>query len=173
MADRLPEIPGAAFLPGIRVADRERDRYVEHLAQCHAQGRLPEPAFRARLDAATRAATQGELTRLLTDLPGLPAPRRRVRDIWAAAAPGTGRRWAHILTAVAAVLWAVVVPLTLYTATGHPVVYGTGEWAWEATQHSGLAVAAMWSFLLTGIAGLAVDVGWWAEWEKRRSSARR
>lgn len=81
--------PGAD-LPqeAIRASDRERDEVADALREHTAAGRLTLEEFSARLEAATRARTRGELARVLEDLPdrGDPAP--------AAAARVTHRGWA-------------------------------------------------------------------------------
>jgi hypothetical protein len=160
------DIPDADVLHGReRACDADRDRYIAHLSECFRLGYIPEAAFRARMAAAAEAVARDDLARLLGDLPAFPSPHRHLRAIWAALDKGTRRRWMHITAATTALLWAIMAPLVLYTATGYPVIYGSGNWAWEATQHSALALAAMWFFIITGVAGFCANLYWWAKWE--------
>lgn len=63
-----------AYDPAMRASDVDRDRVAERLREAHAEGRLSLEEFQARLDAAIRARTYGDLEPLLRDLP---APYRR------------------------------------------------------------------------------------------------
>ncbi|MFE6224835.1 DUF1707 domain-containing protein [Streptomyces sp. NPDC057854] len=59
-------------VPELRVSDRERDAAVDILAAALAEGRLLPHEHAARVEAALRAHTAGELAPLTADLP---APR--------------------------------------------------------------------------------------------------
>lgn len=59
----------------LRASDADRESCALALRAHYAQGRIDEEELEERLGAATRARTQGELHRLLRDLP--PPSRRR------------------------------------------------------------------------------------------------
>ena len=59
----------------LRASDADRDRCVHALRAHYAQGRIDNEELEERLEAATRARTQGELSRLVRDLPRS-SPRR-------------------------------------------------------------------------------------------------
>ena len=69
-APTRPSWPGA----DIRIGDAERTEVADRLARHFSDGRLDEAEFGERLDQAMRAKTMADLSRLLTDLPGEPAP---------------------------------------------------------------------------------------------------
>jgi len=72
-----PPTPGAflrwSHYREIRASDADRDRTVAELTEHHVQGRLDSDELRQRTQLAYSAKTSGELTRLLSDLPG-PGP---------------------------------------------------------------------------------------------------
>lgn len=59
----------------VRVSDADCDRVVEALAEHHVAGRLSFSELNDRVEAAFRALTGADLTRLLNDLPA-PSQRR-------------------------------------------------------------------------------------------------
>jgi hypothetical protein len=66
---------------GLRVGDSEREAVAAELREHYAQGRLTIEDFQRRLDAALKARTRGDLSKLISDLPNakpagapLPAP---------------------------------------------------------------------------------------------------
>jgi len=176
MSDHFPAarrtIPGAVDIPDAeilhgreRACDADRDRCIAHLAECFRLGYISEPVFHVRMAAVAEAVARDEFAKLLEDLPALQSPRRRLREIRASLGRETGRRWVHIIAATAALTWAILGAATVFAATGYPVIYGSGRNAWEATQHSSLALAGMWCFVITGVAGLAADIYWWVRFE--------
>jgi hypothetical protein len=116
----------------MRASNAERDEALRSLAAHYAEGRLDQPEFDRRAEAALTAATQDQLRRLFADLPardGLDgrdepatAPERSTRG-WAAT-PGRPP-WARRVDAsgrptrpgpplpVAAVLFAVLLTLAV------------------------------------------------------------
>ena len=54
----------------MRASDAERDEALRTLAAHYVEGRLDQPEFDRRADAALTAATQDQLRRLFADLPG-------------------------------------------------------------------------------------------------------
>jgi hypothetical protein len=56
--------------PGIRASDEDRSRTADALGEHYAAGRLTLEEFHERLDQVYAATTQGELDRLMADLPG-------------------------------------------------------------------------------------------------------
>jgi Domain of unknown function (DUF1707) len=60
---------------GLRVSDAERDAVAEELARHLQDGRLDAAEFDERVSQAMTARTQGDLDRLLADLPQ-PAPEQ-------------------------------------------------------------------------------------------------
>jgi len=61
--------------PAVRASDADRERVARTLGEHGAAGRLTPEELEQRLDAAYAARTQGDLERLLDDLPPAPAPR--------------------------------------------------------------------------------------------------
>lgn len=160
------EVPGADVLHGPRACDSDRNRYIHHLAKCHQLGYIQSGVFTARMEAAAECVTQDQLAALTSDLPAPVPPQAKLRDrIKGLGRTALGRRWLHICAAAAALCWAVVIPMLIFTETGYAVVYGTGKDAWEQTQHPGLAIAAMFFFIITGAVGLIADLGWWIHYE--------
>jgi hypothetical protein len=74
----------------MRASDAERDEALRALAGHYAEGRLDQPEFDRRAEAALAAATQDQLRRLFADLPerGLAAAPERSARGWAASSPG-------------------------------------------------------------------------------------
>ena len=64
--ERYPVEPDRA---SVRASDAERDEAVRTLAAHYAEGRLDQPEFDERSDAALAAVTREQLRRLFTDLP--------------------------------------------------------------------------------------------------------
>jgi hypothetical protein len=62
-----------------RASDTDRDRAAQAIREHFAAGRLTEEEMTERVDAAYAARTEGELRRLLVDLPQLPATRAEQR----------------------------------------------------------------------------------------------
>jgi hypothetical protein len=58
-----------AYQPSLRVGDTEREAVAAELREHYARGRLTLTEFNQRLDAAFAAKTQGDLTRITSDLP--------------------------------------------------------------------------------------------------------
>jgi hypothetical protein len=54
----------------MRASDAEREEALRTLAAHYAEGRLDQPEFDQRADAALVAVTREELSRLFADLPG-------------------------------------------------------------------------------------------------------
>lgn len=59
--------------PQMRASHADRDRATDVLRAGYAEGRLTKDEYDARVDAVLRAATHGELSRLVGDLPQGPA----------------------------------------------------------------------------------------------------
>jgi Domain of unknown function (DUF1707) len=60
----------------LRASDADRDAVVSRLRDAAAEGRLDPEELEERVDAALRARTYGELSRLVADLPGDTAAAR-------------------------------------------------------------------------------------------------
>ncbi len=85
---RLPALAGQEPAPGLRAGDADRDAAAAALAEHFAQGRLTLDELSARLDATLTAATYGELSQAVRDLPDLVSrPGGRAR---ASAPPAAG-----------------------------------------------------------------------------------
>ena len=69
----------------VRASDAEREDVSRQLSAHAAAGRLTPQELDERLDAAYGARTNGELMRLLEDLPAAPAPRAQDHRAGAAA----------------------------------------------------------------------------------------
>lgn len=61
--------------PAVRASDADRERVARALSEHGAAGRLTPEELDERLDAAYAARTQGDLDRLLDDLPAGPVAR--------------------------------------------------------------------------------------------------
>ena len=87
----------------IRTSDRERDAVVRRLRDQCAAGRLSIDELDERLARAYAAVTQGELNRLVADLPAdephPPSTARRRRFFWPGIAPFSEQR--HLATSCA------------------------------------------------------------------------
>ena len=59
--------------PDLRASDAQRERAAEEIREHFAAGRLTDEELSDRLQAAYSARTEHDLTRLLSDLPKLPA----------------------------------------------------------------------------------------------------
>jgi DUF1707 SHOCT-like domain len=70
---RPPEVKSEAA-PVKRIGDATRDIYISHLQEMFTQGYLSQEEFSSRSNAAIAALTERDLTKLISDLPGLPAP---------------------------------------------------------------------------------------------------
>ena len=72
-ASSAPQRPG---WPGTetRIGDAERTEVADRLARHFSDGRLDEAEFGDRLDRAMQAKTMADLSVLVADLPGEPAP---------------------------------------------------------------------------------------------------
>jgi|HubBroStandDraft_2_1064218.scaffolds.fasta_scaffold98591_4 hypothetical protein len=157
------EIPGANVLSGRdRACDADRNRYIDHLSECHRLGYIPADVFHARMAAAAEAVTVDQLARLIGDLRPLPPPRPPLRS---RLGRPTARRWLHIIVAAACLCVTFAAPAVIYSLTGYQVTYGSGSQSWTALQHSGPAIAVMWLLAILGITALAADIGWWIRWE--------
>lgn len=160
------EIPGADILHNARACDADRGRYITHLAKCHELGYIPGEVFNARMEAAAECVTQDRLAALMSDLPALVPVKAKIKvRLTGLGRTELGRRWLHIAVIPAALCWAVVIPVLIFAETGYPVIYGAGKNVWEQTQHPGVALAAMFFFIITGVVGLVVNLGWWINYE--------
>jgi hypothetical protein len=160
------DAPGADILRTDRACDAERSRYISHLSRCLQAGYIPGEVFTARMEAAAECVTRDQLAALLADLPALTEPTGTLRDRAREVCRGdAARRWLHIAAAAAAACWAVMIPVLIFSGTGHTVVYGHGTGQWAETQHSGPALAVMFFFVITGVVGLIADIIWWVCWE--------
>ncbi len=59
--------------PDLRVSDEQRDRAAQEIREHYAAGRLTDDELSDRIQAAYSARTEQELSKLLADLPKLPA----------------------------------------------------------------------------------------------------
>lgn len=76
MQPRPEPDPRPARRPELRIGDAERDRVCDLLAEHFQAGRLTADEFDQRAGSAVNAVTEGDLRRLLADLPE-PAPVSR------------------------------------------------------------------------------------------------
>jgi Domain of unknown function (DUF1707) len=100
----------------VRASDAERDDALRSLAAHYADGRLDQPEFDRRSDAALAAVTRDQLRTLFTDLPGRQAavPERAVRM-----RGGPPRPAVPVLVAV---LFALAVVAVLHGAPPFPLI---------------------------------------------------
>ena len=66
--------PASPANPNLRVSDAERAEVADRLAKHYGDGRLDQAEFNERLDQATQAKTQADLSGVLADLPETDAP---------------------------------------------------------------------------------------------------
>ena len=165
------EVPGTDVLSSQRACDADRNRVIDHLAECHKMGHIPNDVFQARLATAADAVTHTQLTEMLADLPAL-APLRipwhqRVR---AAADQVAMRRWLHIAGALGALCIMIVVPAVIYAVTAFQVQFSApGQGTWLQTEHTGMMISLFWFTAVVGLVLLAADIAWWGAWESRNS----
>ena len=62
----------------LRASDADRQQVIDALGRHTAMGRLTLDEFAARVDAAARSKTAGELAAVTADLPTAPAPTHAV-----------------------------------------------------------------------------------------------
>ncbi|HEY1177498.1 MAG TPA: DUF1707 domain-containing protein [Phytomonospora sp.] len=60
----------------LRISNADRERVIEHLQACTAEGRLDLDEFAERVDSVYAARTFGDLEPVTVDLPALDAPDR-------------------------------------------------------------------------------------------------
>jgi len=65
-------------LPSQRAGDTERNRYVDHLNRLHGLGYIPADEHGHRVTAALHARSVLQLNELISDLPALAQPARRL-----------------------------------------------------------------------------------------------
>ena len=80
----------------VRASDADREQALAELRDGFAEGRITHETFAHRIDAALRARLNGELRRLVADLPeprrrGTPAPLAAARQLGAAMRQRGGR----------------------------------------------------------------------------------
>ena len=100
--------------PGIRASDEDRSQTADALGEHYAAGRLTLEEFHERLDQVYAATTQGDLDRLMADLPGTDLtrlPQRRVPGPVQVPAGGSVLAWRAawrfwlVISIVAFVAW--------------------------------------------------------------------
>lgn len=74
--EQVPAIPGPDIRKEPRCSDEDRFRYQDHLANMFATGRLSRDEWELRDGICRNAVTLSEMTKLLKDLPGLPAEKQ-------------------------------------------------------------------------------------------------
>jgi hypothetical protein len=88
----------------LRVSDAERDAVVTELGQHFQDGRLDQAEFDQRIGAALAATTQGDLDRLVTDL-----PRPQAADIRLSQPGPAGYRRAPVLAILPVLIAAIFI----------------------------------------------------------------
>jgi Domain of unknown function (DUF1707) len=78
--------------PDLRIGDAEREAAAASLREHYAQGRLTLEEFNERLDAALKAVTQAQLSRITEDLPHATVPSA---PLPVTTVPGGGRERAR------------------------------------------------------------------------------
>jgi hypothetical protein len=99
----------------VRASDAERDEAVKTLAAHYAEGRLDQPEFDQRSDAALAAVTREQLWRLFTDLP-------RPVSVTATARPIRRRPALPLPPLLLAVLFALAVTAAVHGVPPFPLI---------------------------------------------------
>lgn len=144
------DIPNADILYRKRACDAERDRYVHHLSECMRLGYITDDIFHARMAEALQAVTHDDLQKLLADLPDL-----TIKGMKYGFHPTVlQRRWLHVAGITSGAVWAIVIPMGIYGSTGD-----------QHGQHSGITLAVLAFFIITGIAATIANIAFWIIWE--------
>lgn len=109
--------------PELRIGDAERDRVCDLLAEHFQAGRLTAEEFDLRAESAVAAVTEGDLRRLLTDLPA-PPTRQPAVPRPAAEGRGAGPSAFDVLFAMLGVAAGLSLMLLFSLAGGHYVGFG-------------------------------------------------
>jgi hypothetical protein len=99
----------------VRASDEERDEAVRTLAAHYAEGRLDQPEFNERADAALAAVTREQLRGLFTDLP-------RPEPVTATARPFRRRPPLPLPPLLLAVLFALAVTAIVHGVPLFPLI---------------------------------------------------
>jgi hypothetical protein len=127
--------------PGIRASDEDRSRTAAALGEHYAAGRLTLEEFHERLDQVYAVTTQGELDRLMADLPGTDLsrlPQRRPPGPVQVPAGGSVLAWRAAWRFWLAVSVVLFVAWLLGGASG-------GPWFLWAAVPLGLLLLRRWS----------------------------
>ena len=151
----------------LRASDAERDEVIELLRHAHAEGRLDNKTFDARMSLAPEAVTIGSLASLVADLPVRTNRRQRaVTRIRSLGRTRLSRRWLHIAAVPASLIWAVAIPIYIYFDTIRRAAVPDGPGAVVLTDvHPAIATGLLWLFVITGVTALIANIVFWAKWE--------
>lgn len=132
--------------PSERLADRDREGAIAHLATAHDEGRLTAQEFQQRSEAARSAVTWSDLVPLFTDLPR-PTVAATPPDDWNRHSRALGGAWGATIMAFMPFL-----ALGLFFLAGF--VWDGWAWSWLF-------------FLLIPVAGVII-YGPGADYRRRR-----
>ena len=131
------------------VNDQQRDRAVDHLQACYANGSLDEAEFDRRLDAALNARDRAELNRSLQGLARIAPPAPLTPPLRRPGQPTSGENLGAGLAHLSGLFTWVIGP-AIAKAVATP---GSRVW-WEASR----ALSFQLTAALVGIASLGVAV---------------
>lgn len=155
----VPPAPGARLPWGrrsqLRASDEDRERAVTELAEHHSQGRINSEEFRDRIRRAYQARTSGELSQLMTDLPG---PAQGLMGAWGplrslrSSGPFPGMGYAGFWPRAGG-LWIDVIALGLVNQALHPLFH--------LSLHAGLYVVVPLGYFIILWATTGQTLGMW------------
>jgi hypothetical protein len=132
--------------PHERLADRDREGAIEHLASARDEGRITDQEFRQRSESARSAVTWSDLVPLFDDLPRPSSPAPTPED-WGRGSRALGGAWGASIMA-----FMPFVALGLFFISGF--VWNGWAWGWLF-------------FLLIPVAGIII-YGPGAQYRRRR-----
>jgi Domain of unknown function (DUF1707) len=162
----IVEPEGVNILRDARTSDAERTRVIDWLAKAHADGRIDQKEFSARMEKASGETTMLGLAALTKDLPAMQAPPGKGLARIGLRTPDVQRRFLHIVLLVLSVLFAIPGSVFIWAHTGHTVIYDAhSQFAWNGVKHSALALTWFWTNIILGVALVITAIAGWLVWE--------
>jgi hypothetical protein len=149
-----PQPEGAGILSVPRAGDRQRDRYLNHVADCHARGYLDDETFERRRDLILAAQQMPQLQVLIDDLPPLPLERK-------AQVAERNKQWVHRLNRkpYRGLLHAFAAIPLLLLAILPSVFLGCGNWSADPVTVTFIIVT-----VVVGVVASIANLIWFMVW---------